>query len=52
VKHPTTGEMVVSNDEIKRVTLEYCVKNLKSVAKCWKTFQEILRTNIEKKGKS
>ena len=31
VRHPSSGDMVVSNEEIKRVTLEYCVKNLENV---------------------
>ena len=30
VKDPISGEMVVSNDAIKSVTLDYCVKNLKN----------------------
>ena len=30
VRHPTSGDMVVSTEEIKRVTLEYCVKNLEN----------------------
>ena len=28
VRHPETGDMIVSSDEIKRVTLNYCVQNL------------------------
>ena len=28
VKHPITNDIVVSSEEIKRVTLDYCVKNL------------------------
>ena len=31
VRHPVSGEMVVSTEEIKRVTLEYCVKNLENL---------------------
>ena len=31
VRHPVTGDMVVSNEEIKRVTLEYCAKNLENL---------------------
>ena len=30
VRHPDSGDMVVANEEIKRVTLEYCVKNLEN----------------------
>ena len=30
VRHPDSGDMVVANKEIKRVTLEYCVKNLEN----------------------
>ena len=30
VRHPSNGVMVVSTEEIKCVTLEYCVKNLKN----------------------
>ena len=30
VRHPDSGDMVVANEEIKRVTLEYCAKNLEN----------------------
>ena len=30
IKHPSTGELVVSNSEIKKVTLEYCFNTLKN----------------------
>ena len=30
VKDPTTGELVVSSEEIKKVTLKYCVENLQN----------------------
>ena len=29
VRHPQTGEIIVNKNEIKKVTLEYCVNNLK-----------------------
>ena len=31
VSHPVSGEMVFSTEEIKRVTLEYCVNNLENL---------------------
>ena len=31
VSYPVIGEMVVSTEEIKRVTLEYCVKNMENL---------------------
>ena len=30
MRHPVNGNMVVSKEEIKKVTLEYCVKNLEN----------------------
>ena len=32
VRHPVSGDMVVANEEIKRVTLEYCVENLENAS--------------------
>ena len=30
IKHPITGELIVPNSEIKKVTLEYCLKTLEN----------------------
>ena len=30
IKHPKTGELIVNSDEIKKVTLQYCIETLEN----------------------